>query len=52
MLIQLTDEVQDSTIRNFVTPLPIYVQLNLNTNTDRVNSLTSIIRLLGYNSLC
>jgi len=33
------DKVQDLTIFNFFTPLPIHFQLNLNTNTERVNSL-------------
>jgi len=39
VLISLTDEVQDLTILSFFTPLPIHFQLNLNTNTERVNSL-------------
>jgi len=31
--------VQYLTNLNFFTPLPIYFQFNLNTNTERVNSL-------------
>jgi len=40
VLIQSTDEVQDLKILNFFTPVPIHFQLDLNTNTERVNSLS------------
>jgi len=39
MAIPSTDLVQDLTITCLLTPLPIHFQLDLNTNTERVNSL-------------
>jgi len=36
--------VQDLKILNLFTPLPIHFQLNLNTNTERVNSLIIMIQ--------
>jgi len=39
MLIPSTGYVQNLNILNFSTPLSIHFQLNLNTNTERVNSL-------------
>jgi len=39
VLMLSTNSVQESKKLNFFTPLPIYFQLNLNTNTERVNSL-------------
>jgi len=40
VLIPPTDYVQNLKILNFFTPLPIYFQLNLNTNTEHVSELT------------
>jgi len=37
-----TDSVQGLKILKIVTPLPIHFQLNLNTNTERVNSLNVV----------
>jgi len=38
--------LQDLTILNLFTPLPIHFQLNLNTNTERLNSL--IVHILAW----
>jgi len=50
MFIPLTEYGQDFKILNLFTPLPIYFQLDLNTNTKRVNSLIVMSRMVHNSS--